>query len=492
MTEPTPVTALPPETKPRRRRQPLAIGLALVVVISLVVGVAAPEVYRYITFRTTHSITADAFIEGPLIHVAPQLVTGRLVSFPVEENDQVAAGEVIARIDPTPFEDQLTMAEAKLGIARAELKRQQVGLAKVRKEVPLSIALAEQTYRMALAEQEKAEEGLAFTQEEVAGNIDASAAIVAVARTNHALAASDSRRFTTLAEQEAVPTRRMEEATRAAEATQSELEVALAKQRMAAAGQKQTAVAEKNLELAQAAVKKAALEVAIAETGWETVAELEQMVVLREEAVRDAEAAVTAARHTLAHTEVTAPAAGIIVHKSKHAGDEAPPGLPIATLLDPDALHVIANLEETRLAGVNPGNRCSLELDALDTVLRGRVLWINRATGAEFSLLPRDVVAGEFTKVVQRVPVRIEIERDDHWNALRAGMSVRVTIAHGPGDPAWVKQAEAKRVARRLPPPLEEDHHRGTKGTGDVGDAESEGGERTTEGTEDTEKTVTR
>jgi membrane fusion protein (multidrug efflux system) len=448
-----------------RRRQPLVIGLVTVVVVTLVVGVVAPEIYRYATFRTTHSITEDAFIEAPLIHVAPQLVTGRLDAFPVEENDRVAAGEVIARIDPTPFADQLTMAEAKLGIARAELKRQQVGLAKVRKEVPLSIALAEQTYRMALAEQEKAEQGLAFTRDEVAGNIEASAALVAVARSNHALASSDSRRFTSLAEQEAVPARRMEEANTAAAATKSELDAALAKQRMAKAGTKQIAVAEKNLTLAEAAVKKAALDVAIAETGWETVTELEQMVELRKEAVRDAKAAVTAAQHTLAHTEVTAPSGGIIVHKAKHAGDEAPPGLPIATLLDPESLHVIANLEETRLAGVNPGNRCSLEIDALDTVLRGRVLWINRATGAEFSLLPRDVVAGEFTKVVQRVPVRIEIERDEHWDALRAGMSVRVTIAHGPGDPEWVNQAEAARVAGRGEPKKVAGHQQGTKDT---------------------------
>jgi membrane fusion protein (multidrug efflux system) len=459
---PSPATAAP---SPRRSRQPLVIGLAVVVLVSLVVGVAAPEAYRYATFRATHSITEDAFIEAPLIHVAPQLVTGRLISFPVEANDRVVAGEVIARIDPTPFQDQLAMAEAKLGIARAELKRQQVGLAKVRREVPLSIALAEQTYRMALVEQEKAEQGLAFTQAEVAGNIEASVAIVAVARSNHAQAATDSRRFTSLAEQEAVPARRMEEATRAEEATRSELDAALAKQRMAKAGTAQIAVAEKNLALAQAAVKKAALDVAITETGWETVAELEHMVALREEAVRDAAAAVTAASHTLAHTEVKAPSKGIIVHKAKHAGDEAPPGLPIATLLDPEALHVIANLEETRLAGVNPGNRCSLEIAALDTVLRGRVLWINRATGAEFSLLPRDVIAGEFTKVVQRVPVRIEIERDEHWQHLRAGMSVRVTIAHGPGDPEWVEEAEAARVARRGEPEIIASHHAGTADT---------------------------
>ena len=432
----------------RSRGRPVLVGLAIVVIGSLLIGIAAPAAYRYVTFRTSHSITEDAFIEAPLVHVAPQLVAGRIVEFCVEENQRVEAGDVIARIDPTPFEDQLAMAEAKLGIARAELRRQEIGLAKARKEVPLAIALAEETHRMALAEEEKAAAGLAFTRQEVAGNIAATTAIVAAAQANHSLAESDSRRFTALAGEQAVPARRMEEATRAAEATASELEAALAEQRMAEAGTTQIGVAEKNLELARAAVRKAALDVAIATTRQETIRELEEMVILREEAVRDAEAAVTAARHTLEHTAVRAPAAGLVVHKAKHAGDEATVGLPIVTVLDPDELHVIANLEETRLVGVEPGNRCRLELDSLPEPLTGRVRWINRATGAEFSLLPRDVVAGEFTKVVQRVPVRIEIDPTEAWDQLRAGMSVRVVIAHGPGDPAWVEEAR-ERVARR-------------------------------------------
>ena len=451
MTDPSPSTATASVPSPARRRSPLAVGLAVVVIFSLLVGLAAPAVYRFVTFRTTHSLTDDAFIEGTLIHIAPKLVTGRLVRFPVEENDEVAAGEVIARIDPSPFEDQLKMAQAKLAIAKAELTRQEVGLAKVRKEVPLSIAVAKQTQEMAIAEREKAEEGLTFTKAEVAGNIDASAALVAVARTNQQQATTDSRRFVSLAKQEAVPSRRMEEAIWAEKSTQSELDAALAKQRMAEAGRTQIVVAEKNLAVAEAAVKKAEIDIAVAETGWETVAELEQMVLLRQEAVHDAEVAVAAAENTLAHTEIRAPSAGIIVHKAKHAGDEAPPGLPIATLLDPGSLHVIANLEETRLAGVAPGNRCRLEIDAVGGELEGRMLWINRATGAEFSLLPRDVIAGEFTKVVQRVPVRIEISRDARWDQLRAGMSVGVTIAHGPGDPAWVEQVEAARRAAEPP-----------------------------------------
>ena len=62
----------------------------------------------------------------------------------------------------------------------------------------------------------------------------------------------------------------------------------------------------------------------------------------------------------------------------------------------------------------------------------------------QFSLMPRNVVSGEITKDVQRVPVRIWIEEDVRWPLLCAGMSVKVAIKHGPGDAAWAKQAEQK------------------------------------------------
>ena len=100
-----------------------------------------------------------------------------------------------------------------------------------------------------------------------------------------------------------------------------------------------------------------------------------------------------------------------------------------------------ANLEETRLGGVAPGNPVELEVDAFAEPFRGRVVWIDKSTGAQFALMPRNVVSGEFTKVVQRVPVRIAIEKDDRWPLLRAGLSVRAHISHGAGDMPWAEQA---------------------------------------------------
>jgi membrane fusion protein (multidrug efflux system) len=110
-------------------------------------------------------------------------------------------------------------------------------------------------------------------------------------------------------------------------------------------------------------------------------------------------------------------------------------------MYNPDLLYVTANLEETRLPGVAPGNPVELRLDAFAEPFRGRVVWINKSTGAQFALMPRNVVSGEFTKVVQRVPVRIGIEKDQRWSSLRAGLSVTVVISHGVGDLPWAEQA---------------------------------------------------
>ena len=162
--------------------------------------------------------------------------------------------------------------------------------------------------------------------------------------------------------------------------------------------------------------------------------------------MEEARRALEAAQHDLAFTKVRAPISGVVVRRYRNLGDFASAGVAVLSLYDPDLLYVTANLEETRLLGVSPGGPARLDVDAFTEPFRGRIVWVNKSTGAQFALMPRNVVSGEFTKVVQRVPVRIAIEKDDRWPQLRAGLSVRVAISHGPGDPAWAEQA-ARRIA---------------------------------------------
>ena len=186
----------------------------------------------------------------------------------------------------------------------------------------------------------------------------------------------------------------------------------------------------------------------LTETGHDQIREVELLTVVKAKTVEEARRGLASAENTLSYTQIRAPLPGVIVKRYRHLGDFASPGVAILSMYNPDLTYVTANLEETRLRGVAPGNPVELQLDAFAEPFHGRVVWLDKSTGAQFALMPRNVVSGEFTKVVQRVPVRITIDKDDRWPLLRAGLSVTVAIAHGPGDPQWAEQAA--RVMRDL------------------------------------------
>ena len=171
------------------------------------------------------------------------------------------------------------------------------------------------------------------------------------------------------------------------------------------------------------------------------------MVAVKNEMVKDARIGLESAEHQFDFTQIRAPFPGMVVKRYRNLGDFVSAGTPILSMYNTDLLYVTANLEETRLRGVAPGNAVELQLDAFDRPFKGRVVWLNKSTGAQFALMPRNVVAGEFTKVVQRVPVRIWIEKDDRWPLLRAGLSAQAIIVHGEGDLAWAQQ-EAQKMAQ--------------------------------------------
>lgn len=418
----------------------IARVLGLIILVGIL-GLLFPIAYRFVEFRSGHSITDDAFIEAQMVHVSPEGVSGRIIRMAVRENDTVKKGDVLFEIDPVTYKDQVAMAETKLQMAITERKRQEIGLEKLQKEVPLTIAMARQTLELSRAEQAKMASVLKLTTEEVAGTISESEALVGVAQANRTLAQQEYERFATLYQENAITLRRAQEVSRTNEATKAELRLAESKKGKAFSARTQIEVADRDLDAAKAATEKAKVAVALAETGTKSIQEAEQMLRLREEAVREAQTLLHTAKHHLENTKITAPISGVVVKRMKNTGDHVTMGIPILTMYDPDMLFVTANMEETRLKGIAPGNHAEIHVDATGDTLPGRVLWLNRSTGAEFSLLPRNVVSGEFTKVVQRVPVKIVLENGEKSPDIRAGLSVRVAIMHGKGDPDWVKKA---------------------------------------------------
>lgn len=149
--------------------------------------------------------------------------------------------------------------------------------------------------------------------------------------------------------------------------------------------------------------------------------------------MREARAALDAAKLRLAHAEISAPVAGRVA-KVPQRGTLARRGVPLFSIVRADDVWVEANFKETQIGELRPGLRVSIRVDAFpDAVWQGHLDTLSPASGAEFAVLPAQNASGNWVKVVQRVPVRIRIDAGPQGLSLRAGMSavVRVDTQHG-------------------------------------------------------------
>ncbi len=158
----------------------------------------------------------------------------------------------------------------------------------------------------------------------------------------------------------------------------------------------------------------------------------ERAALGNEAPVRQAEAMLREAELALAHTVVTAPFAGTVGRRSVELGANVAAGQPLVAIAEDSANWVTANFKETQIEEMNPGDEAEIRIDAFpDAVMRGRVESIAPATGAKYALLPPDNATGNFTKVVQRVPVRIALDVPAARNSdpeLSVGLSVDVRV----------------------------------------------------------------
>lgn len=390
--------------------------------------------------RFQHSITEDAFVEAHIVNIAPQSVSGHLVRFHVEEDEWVPQGKLLAEIDPVPFQDQVNIAKSKVDTALAELHRQEAALDRLGDEVPIQIAIAERTLDAALADQARAEKSLKLTEDEFKHGVKEAQAALDAARAEEVLAEQEYERFTSLYKERAAPERRAQEVRASRDAAVARRKLSETKLAKARDDETRVEVMKRTLDAAKKTALKAASGVALSKTGNDQIREMRLLVAVKNESVEDARRVLKAAQNNLDFTKIYAPFPGVVVKRYRHLEDFASPGVAILSMYNPELIYVTANLEETRLQGVAPGNPVELQMDAFAQPFRGRVVWIDKSTGAQFALMPRNVVSGEFTKVVQRVPVRIAIEKDERWSQLRAGLSVRAVISHGAGDPEWAHQ----------------------------------------------------
>jgi membrane fusion protein (multidrug efflux system) len=366
--------------------------------------------------------TDDAQVDAHITPIAAR-IGGTVLKVPVEPNQEVEAGTVLVEIDRRDYEVALERARAELADAEAAAKAAQVG-------VPITSTTASSNELTARGGVEQAEVGHLEAEQgvEVARTrLSTAQARQREAAANATKASRDVERLKPLLDKDEISQQQYDAAVAAAAANTAATESAQAQVKEAELGIR---VAESRLAQASVGRQQASAELKGAQTAPEQVTASRARAEAAEAKVRQNQAMVKQAELNLEYATVKAPIKGIVSRKSIEMGQVIQAGQPLMTLIPLDRVWITANFKETQLENMRPGQRVAIEVDAYGgREFSGKVESLAAATGSRFSLLPPDNATGNYVKVVQRVPVRIQLdEGQDPDHLLRPGMSVVPTV----------------------------------------------------------------
>jgi membrane fusion protein, multidrug efflux system len=358
--------------------------------------------------------TDDAYVRADVTPLSTK-VAGLVAKVAVSDYQTVKAGDLLVQLQDADFRAQVEQAVAAVAAGEAAIVNN-------RRQKELQDARVVQ-----------AGDGIRAMEADIAA---ADAGIIAAnssmtnARNGIDAAKADVQR--TLLE------RRRQEALVASEsATRQKLEQVVADEERyrAQLGSREADLASAEAQLVSKQADLARARARLASSNAELEAQKRQRTVLDSQEMLDyadltaKKASLTLAQTNLGYTRITAPEDGVVSERKVRAGQLVSPGTQILSLVQPD-VWIQANFKETQLRHIRPGDPAELRVDAFsDAVFKGKVEQLSPASGSQFALLPPDNATGNFTKIIQRVPVKIVLERGQATDGrLRPGMSVIATI----------------------------------------------------------------
>jgi membrane fusion protein (multidrug efflux system) len=377
----------------------------VIVVLVVLVLVAAGLWWR----STFTEDTDDAQINGHLIQISAR-IAGQVVKVDVEENQVVKAGDTIAELDPRDFQVAVENAKAALASAEANAAAAQVA-------VPITTINTGSNLSAAGADVTGAQASVSQAQQQ----LQAAQARVAQAQANDVKAQADLARYKPLVEKDVISKQQFDAAVAAADAAKAALADAQASQQAASDG----------VRVAREREKQSVAQLKYAQTGPQQVAAQNARARQAQAQVQQAKAQLDQAQLNLSYTRIVAPVAGIITRKSVEINQNVSVGQNLLTLVSLEDLWITANFKETQLRHMVAGQPVTIHVDATGKDYKGRVTQIGGATGSVLSLFPPENATGNYVKVVQRVPVRIDftdLKDEDSTHLLRPGLSVEPTV----------------------------------------------------------------
>ena len=407
-----------PSAAKARRTSPLRLVIALALM-----AVGAYFGWRWVEHRREYETTDNAEIAGDLIPVTSE-IAGHVLKTYADENDEVTAGQVLVDLDPAPFLIALDKAVADLNVAKQRAKVSKANVTLAASQAKAQSTQAGGTLSQASASITSAEARVGEAQ----AAVETARAHLEQAKSAAELAEAEYARFADLAERGYVTEAEMDTArsrrdtaNAAVTAAQQAVSQAEAGVSEARAGVKQ-ARAQQQQGVGQVQSAKAA--------GEQTNVRREEMETAEAE-IAQSQADVAEAKLQLSRTKIRAPVPGRIGRNLVSPGMQIAPGQNLMAIVPP-RIWVEANFKETQVRRLHPGEDVQIEVDALPGItLHGTIESLAPASGATFSLLPPENAAGNFTKVVQRLPVRITLKEEEIAplrEQLTPGMSVLVKV----------------------------------------------------------------
>jgi membrane fusion protein (multidrug efflux system) len=416
--KPAETTRPPVRRRPGRRRTRIFVVIALVIVLA----VGGYLLWQYLS---SYESTDDAQIDGHINAISAR-ISGHLSEVLVEDSQIVKAGDVLVKIDPRDYEVAVSQAQANLADAAASLEN-------ARTDLPIVSTNTESQLQTARSSRADANAGLLSAErqfEAAQARLQTTEAQVNEAQANYKKAADDAARYKLLVDKDEISRQTYDQAVQTADAAKA----TVAAQNAAVLEARHNAgVAEAAIQQAQAKIPQADASIQSALTRPQQVSQSESRAKSAAAKVAEFQAQLDQAKLNLSYTIIVAPVSGIVGKKTAEIGQNVSPGEQLMAVVPLDDVWVTANFKETQLRKMKPGQKVKFSVDAYDHEYTGHVTGIGGASGSRYSLLPPENATGNYVKVVQRIPVRIDLEPNENKDhRLRPGMSVdpKVYLTH--------------------------------------------------------------
>jgi membrane fusion protein (multidrug efflux system) len=383
---------------------------------------------RYFMWAASHEETDDAYLQGH-VHPVSSRITGTVQKVLVDDNQHVMQGQTLATLDPRDYRVRVDQAQAALDAA---LRQAQTAQASIRT-----------TTQTATAQSTEARGAIG----EATAGISAAKADVAVAQAGVPRAGAELTKADATAHRAELDLHRYEDLLSKGQVSLQTTDHARETYQVAVAARE---AAQQEVTQAQAQLSKARQGVISAQsllehsqgylltakaTGLEVRVREGQLASARA-SVQQATAALEDAKLQLSYAVITAPTSGRVGKKSVEVGQRLQVGQPLLAVVE-DNLWIVANFKETQLEKLRDKQPVEIKIDSFPHyTFRGHIDSLAPGSGNEFALLPPDNATGNFTKIVQRVPVKIVFEPDSvrgYENLLAPGLSAVVTVSTTPG-----------------------------------------------------------